>query len=69
MKYWVDFSGYVSVEADSREDSEHKFWRSFVADCSEPFSDDVWDIEGIEERIEFAPPVDVEAMDREYRGS
>lgn len=69
MRYWVDFSGYVCVEADSKEDAAQKFWQNFVTDCSKPFSDDDWNIEGIEERIEFAPPVDVEAMDKEYRGS
>lgn len=52
MKYWIDFSGYVCVEAESAEDAERKFWQGFVADVSEPFSDDVWDIDGIEERTD-----------------
>lgn len=52
MKYWIDFSGYVKVEADSQEDAERKFWGEFVRDCREPFSDDVWDIDGIEEEGE-----------------
>lgn len=51
MKYWIDFSGYVKVEADSREDAERKFWAQFVNNCYEPFSDDVWDIENIEESV------------------
>jgi len=49
MKYWIDFSGYVKVEADSKEEAESLFWRWFVQNCREPFSDDVWDIENIEE--------------------
>lgn len=49
MKYWIDFSGYVKVEANSQEDAEQKFWHEFVRDCREPFSNDVWDIEFIEE--------------------
>ena len=52
MKYWIDFSGYVCVEADSDGDAERLFWAKFVKDVSEPFSDDVWDIDGIEERPE-----------------
>lgn len=52
MKYWIDFSGYVCVEAESAEDAESKFWQKFVPDASEPFSDDVWNIDGIEERVD-----------------
>jgi hypothetical protein len=52
MKYWIDFSGYVKVEADSKEEAESLFWRWFVQNCREPFSDDVWDIDGIEEAKE-----------------
>lgn len=51
-QFWVDFSGYVKVDADTAEEAEKKFWnfvyRNF--DCSHSdLSDDVWDIETIEE--------------------
>lgn len=52
MNYWIDFSGYVKVEADSKEDAEQKFWALFAGACHEPFSDDVWDIDGIEDITE-----------------
>lgn len=51
-KFWVDFSGYVCVEAENPEQAEWLFWQKFVANCYEPFSDDVWDIESIEERTD-----------------
>lgn len=52
MKYWIDFSGYVCVEAESTEDAKDKFWQKFVANVSKPFSDDSWYIDGIEERTD-----------------
>ena len=54
-KYWVDFSGYLCVEAENEEEVERLFWEKFVKDVKEPFSDDVWDIDGIEERPEGDP--------------
>lgn len=48
-EFYIDFSGYVKVRAENDGDAERKFWRNFVNNCSEPFSDDVWDIDGIEE--------------------
>lgn len=51
-KYWIDFSGYLCVEAENEDEAERLFWAKFVKDVNEPFSDDVWDIDGIEERSE-----------------
>lgn len=51
MKYWIDFSGYVKVEADSKEDAEQKMWDAINRTLAFPtyFDDDVWDIDCIEE--------------------
>ena len=48
-EYWVDFSGYLKVKATSKTDAERKMWR-FINNISliDDFSDDVWDIDGIE---------------------
>ena len=54
-KYWIDFSGYACVDAENEEDAERLFWAKFVKDVDEPFSDDVWDIDGIEERPKGDP--------------
>lgn len=68
MKYWVDFSGYVSVEADSKEEAEWKMWDAINRGLAFPagFEDDVWEIEGVEERANFAPPIDVEAFAKDF---
>lgn len=54
-KFWIDFSGYLCVKAESDGDAEKKFWH-WVHECIDfsytDFSDDVWDIEGIEERVD-----------------
>lgn len=51
-EFWVDFSGYLKVKADSPEEAERKFWR-FINKGKDLFSgdlsDDVWNIEDIEE--------------------
>ena len=53
MKYWIDFSGYLKVEADSPEDAERKMWELINSyNLTGDFSDDVWDIDGIEEAVE-----------------
>ena len=54
MKYWVDFSGYLKIEADSPEDAERKMWEWINShSLTGDFSDDVWDIDGIEEAADF----------------
>lgn len=57
MTYWVDFSGYVKVDADSKEDAERKMWDAINRTLAFPtcFYDDVWDIDGIEERADGDP--------------
>lgn len=47
-KYYIDFSGYVLVEANSPEEAEEKFWAN-LPKAEGDFADDVWDVDGIEE--------------------
>lgn len=47
-KFWIDFSGYCSIEAETREEAEEKFWQGLQTPSKDAF-DDVYDIEGIEE--------------------
>lgn len=51
-EFWVDFSGYLKIKAETQEEAEKKFWH-FINDSIDfsncDLSDDVWDIEGIEE--------------------
>ena len=51
-EFWVDFSGYLKIKADSPAEAERKFWR-FIDEgidlSSGDLSDDVWDLETIEE--------------------
>ena len=54
-KYWVDFSGYVCVEAENEAKAKRLFCNWFARELGEPFSDEVWDIDGIEERPEGDP--------------
>lgn len=52
-EYWIDFSGYMKVKADSKEEADTKFW-DWVNDMIKvegDYSDDVWDIDSIEEYI------------------
>ena len=53
-KFWIDFSGYVCVEAENAEQADQKMWDAINQTLAFPtdFSDDVWDIDGIEERID-----------------
>lgn len=50
-EYWIDFSGYLKVKAESADEAEQKFWelvnQKFDLSHTE-FSDDVWDIDHIE---------------------
>lgn len=49
MKYYVDFSGYLTIEADSSDDAERKMWALIHSlNMTGDYSDDVWDIENIE---------------------
>lgn len=53
-KFWVDFSGYVLVDAENEQDAETKMWDAINRTLAFPtcFSDDVWDIDGIEEKVD-----------------
>ena len=50
MKFWIDFSGYVCVDAESKQDAEQKMWDAINRTLAFPtcFYDDVWDIDSIE---------------------
>jgi hypothetical protein len=50
-KFWIDFSGYVCVEAENAEQAENKMWDAIHRTLAFPtdFCDDVWDIDGVEE--------------------
>ena len=49
-EYWVDFSGYLKVKANSVDEVERKMW-NFIngINVTDGLSDDVWEIEMIEE--------------------
>ena len=49
MKYYVDFSGSITIEADSAYDAELKMWALINSlDITGDYSVGVWDIENIE---------------------
>ncbi len=50
-KFYIDFSGYLKVEANTPREAEEKFWRLVNSqfNLTGDYSDDVWDIDGIEE--------------------
>lgn len=49
MEFWVDFNGYLKIEAEDKNDAESKFWDWVNSiSASGDFSDDVWDIDVIE---------------------
>ena len=51
-EFWIDFSGDLKVKANSLEEAENKFWHFFYKEInlsSHDLSDDVWEIECIEE--------------------
>lgn len=49
MKYYVDFSGYLTIEANSAEEAEQKMWALINSlNMTGDYSDDVWDIENVE---------------------
>ena len=50
-KFYIDFSGYLKVEANTPREAEEKFWRLVNSqfNLAGDYSDDVWDIDGIEE--------------------
>ena len=47
-KFYVDFDGYCIVEAETVEEAEQKFWHNLPT----VGSDDVWNLDGIEEKTD-----------------
>ena len=47
MKWYVDFSGYCEIEADTIEKAEEKFWNTVQKPCI-ACENDVYDIDSIE---------------------
>lgn len=47
-KWFIDFSGYCSIEAETKEEAKQKFWDGLQKPTAEAF-DDVYDIDYIEE--------------------
>lgn len=49
-EFYVDFSGYLTVQAESADEAEQKTWDWINAGkLPEGFFNDVWDIDCIEE--------------------
>ena len=48
-EFYIDFSGYCTIKAKNKEEAENKFWRGLQKPSKECY-DDVYDIEGIEEK-------------------
>lgn len=46
-KYYIDFQGYCTIEANSADEAERKFWEGLRSPTEDSF-DDVWNIDGIE---------------------
>ena len=46
--YWVDFSGYCEVKADSADEAIGKFWDYLQYDV--PLPHNVYTLEGVEEK-------------------
>jgi hypothetical protein len=50
-KFYIDFSGYCTIKAENEEKAEQEMWEAIQkAFDGEIVYDDVWDIDGIEER-------------------
>lgn len=45
-RFYVDFSGYCEIEAETKADAERIFWEKLPS----VGENDVWEIEGIEEK-------------------
>jgi hypothetical protein len=52
-EFYIDFSGYVVVEAENADEAERKFWSAIHRHCPfdscQDFRDDVWDVDATEE--------------------
>lgn len=61
MKFWVDFSGYCVIDANSREEAEDKFCKGLQPPSKEAY-DDVYDIVCVEEKTEMDYLSDLQEM-------
>lgn len=48
--FYVDFSGYCEIEAETTEEAEQKFW-DFINE-GKPLPQDIYDIDCVEEKTE-----------------
>ena len=50
-EFWIDFSGYLRVKAENADDAERKMLKLINEkfNLTEDFSNDVWNIEYVEE--------------------
>ena len=52
-EFWIDFSGYVTVEAEDADEAERKFWHAVNTQCGfcgrNEFNDIVWDLDATTE--------------------
>lgn len=48
--FWVDFSGYCEIEAETAEEAEKKFWDFINED--KPLPQNIYDVDGVEEKTE-----------------
>lgn len=48
--FWVDFSGYCEIEAETAEEAEQKFWDFINEDM--PLPQNIYDVDGVEEKTE-----------------
>lgn len=47
-KWWVDFSGYCVVDADTREEVEETFFKHIYPAIEGPIYNEVYEVTGIE---------------------
>lgn len=48
--FWVDFSGYCEIEAETAEEAEQKFW-DFINE-NIPLPQNIYNVDGVEEKTE-----------------
>lgn len=68
-EYWLDFSGYMKVRAENETEAEQKFWdfiNNYIQLSHTDFSDDVWDLDSIEEVYDEEAPGVKEATSEDW---
>ena len=57
-EFWIDFSGYLKVEAENADEAERKFWHAINTQCGfcgrNEFSEIVWDLDATQEVDEIS---------------